>query len=94
MNGAPPTKSAACGYEGPFSMKLRTSVFVTLPLLPVEVIWLMSMLCSFARCLTAGVERALDLELPEIYKFILRVKYTQIENKFYTYLGQLKKELG
>ena len=72
MNGLPPTAAAvANGYSGPFSMKLSTSVLVTLPPFPVAVIWLMSSLCNFARCLTAGVERALDLELPEIYKFIL-----------------------
>ena len=56
-----------CTYDYswfPSDMKLSTSPLVTLPFFPVPTIALMSKLCFFARCLTAGVERALVWELP------------------------------
>jgi len=45
-------------------MKLSTSPLVTLPFLPVPAIALISKACFFARCLTAGVERALVYDMP------------------------------
>ena len=59
---------AAAAPEGvavpwPLSMKARMSVLVTLPFLPVPGTALMSMPSFLARCLTAGVDKALDVAL-------------------------------
>ena len=58
---------AACDeVPWPLLMKLRMSVLVTRPFLPVPGTVLISIPSVLARCLTAGVDKALPLGSPDV----------------------------